>query len=138
MKTLQHIFATLIVVVTINNAAAQSFTPGIKIATASAQTKTVLVGATQTKYTQVNINVNTSFTTNFSSIEIERSFDNVQFSATIKNVQSFFTTENNSQVQITDASKLLTGKKVAFYRVKMIDNYGNTTFSKVTTVGLEG
>lgn len=138
MKTLQNIITTIAVILIVNNATAQSITPGIKIATAIAQTKTIMVGTTQTNFTQVNINVNALLTANFNTIEIERSFDNVQFTSTVKNVQSFFTVEKNNNLQFTDASKLLTGKKVAFYRVKMIDNYGNTTFSKVTTVGLEG
>jgi hypothetical protein len=138
MKTLQNIITIIAVILTVNNATAQSITPGIKIATATAQIKTIMVGTTQANFTQVNINVNALLSANFNTIEIERSFDNVQFTSTVKNVQSFFTVEKNNNIQFTDASKLLTGKKVAFYRVKMIDNYGNTTFSKVTTVGLEG
>lgn len=138
MKTLQHIIATLIVTLIVSSATAQSITPGIKIANATVQNKTMMVGNTSIHYTHVLFNIHTSFTSNFSTIEIERSFDNVHYTATIKNVNTFFTTEKNTQVQCTDASTLLVGKKIAFYRVKMVDNYGNTTFSKVTTVGLEG
>jgi hypothetical protein len=141
MKTLNNlkIATTLIIAIVFSTTSiAQSNIPSLQIATAIASNKIVVLGNKEISATQVDINLFTVLSNNFNSIEIERSFDNVHFNTAIKGTQNLFSNEVNNIVKITDASTLLNGKKLAFYRVKMIDNYGVVSYTNTTLVGLEG
>lgn len=141
MKTLHNLTIATLVIFTIafsNTSTAQTNTPSLQIATAIASNKSMVLGNKEINTTQVDINLFTVLSNNFNSIEIERSFDNVHFTTAIKGTQHLFTNEVNNIVKITDASTLLRGKKLAFYRVKMVDNYGVVSYTTSTLVGLEG
>lgn len=91
--------------------------------------------ATNTVATTTSANtVAVSFTAaNNTTIEIERSFYSNNF-VSIATVNSVF----GGNLQITDNSAELTGRKAAYYRVKTIDANGVVNYSNVSVINLTG
>jgi hypothetical protein len=133
MKTvnnLKNIIATIVIVLTASTTQAQ-----VNIEKAIASTNTQWLGTKEISTTQVGITV-TNNNNQLNTVAIEYSFDNVHFTTAF--ATETVTNEKNNATIYTHQSQYLTGKKLAFYRVKMVDNFGTVTYSTATTVGLEG
>jgi hypothetical protein len=113
MKTLTTIIATIIILTTANTATAQ--TNNVTIKNATVTTTTNWVGNQQVTNKAVAISINNN--NEAAAVTVEASFDNVTFA-------------NAATVNVNN-------KKIAYYRVKMIDNFGTVTYSATTIVGLE-
>ena len=113
MKTLTTIIATIIILATTTNATAQ--TNNVTIKNATVTTTNHWVGDQQVSNKNVAITINNN--NEAATVTVEASFDNVTFA-------------NAATVNVNN-------KKVAYYRVKMIDNFGTVTYSATTLVGLE-
>jgi hypothetical protein len=133
MKTfnnLKNIIATIVIVLTASITQAQ-----LNIEKAIAFTNTQWLGTKEISTTQVGITVSKN-NNQLNTVEVEYSFDNVHFTAAFATETA--TNEKSNVTVFTHQSNDLTGKKLAFYRVKMVDNFGTVTYSTATTVGLEG
>jgi menaquinone-dependent protoporphyrinogen IX oxidase len=124
---LKNIIATTVIILATTQAQ-------VKIEKAIASTNTQWLGTKEITTTQVQVSVTNNNQLN--AVAIEYSFDNVHF--IIASSIDTSTNEKNYQTNFTHQSQDLTGKKLAFYRVKMVDNFGTVTYSNATIVGLEG
>jgi hypothetical protein len=111
MKTLTTIIATIIILT--SSATAQTNNVTIKNATVTTTTNWVANQQVSNKTVAISINNNNEA----AAVTVEASFDNVTFA-------------NTATVNVNN-------KKIAYYRVKMIDNFGTITYSATTIVGLE-
>lgn len=111
MKTLTTIIATIFIL----TASATAQTNNVTIKNAIVTTTNNWVGNQQVSNKTVAITLNNN--NEAAAITVEASFDNVTFA-------------NAATVNVNN-------KKIAYYRVKMIDNFGTVTYSATTIVGLE-
>jgi hypothetical protein len=129
LNNLKNIIATIVIVLTASTTQAQ-----VNIEKAIASTNTQWLGTKEITTTQVGLTVTNNNQLN--TVAIEYSFDNVHFTTAFATETA--TNEKSNAITYTHQSQDLTGKKLAFYRVKMVDNFGTVTYSTATTVGLEG
>lgn len=83
-----------------------------------------------------NNNVNFTFTTvnetNASYFEVERSFDNVTFNL----VSKINAAGNSSSAKTYNVNDVVTGSSIAYYRIKVIDNNGEVTYSDIVSINI--
>ncbi|HMO61777.1 MAG TPA: T9SS type A sorting domain-containing protein [Ferruginibacter sp.] len=121
MKTITTLFATLITAITV-----QANTVEITSTTLSAASNENMVTL---HWTASNESGNTRY-------EIERSFYSNNFN-TVVTLQVPFTGNTVKNYRINDNAAALTGREIAYYRVKQIDANGTVTYSNTMIVALK-
>lgn len=135
MKTLTTTIISLISLLTINtNAKATNTTSTPENSNTAILTGTVLT--VETKDNNVVINWSSKNESGNSRFEIERSFYSNKFN-TIATLQMPFT--NGATVgnyRVSDNASELTGRTIAYYRVKQVNANGNISYSNVMVANL--
>ena len=83
-----------------------------------------------------NNNVNFAFTTvneiNARYFEVERSFDNVTFIP----VSKISAAGNSNSAKTYNVNDVVTGSSIAYYRIKIVDNNGEVSYSDIISVNI--
>jgi|GEM_PF-1524863 len=126
MKTITTLFISIIALVATTNANSNITINSTAVATTSlngtSNSNTVVLN-----WSANNIAANSRF-------EIERSFYSNNFS-TITTMPIAF---SNSNFRMNDNAAELSGRKIAYYRVKLVDANGTVTYSNTMVVNLNG
>lgn len=99
--------------------------------------KLTYFGATAKSNHSVFTNWITENEVNNSHFELERSFNNKDFSTAAVILGAKTTNGNSNNYEYTDKSVELTGKSFVYYRLKQVDNDGRLTYSDIRLVRFE-
>lgn len=133
MKMITILFISIVVLVKVSNA--KSISSDLEINSATFVSVTALTaGITQNT---VILNWSVKNESSNSRYEIERSFYSNKFTA-ISTFQVFFSSSNSiKNYRINDNASELTGRAMAYYRVKQLAANGTVTYSNVMEVNLQ-
>jgi hypothetical protein len=132
MKTLTTIFISLITLVSTANANENS--SNIEITSTTVVTTTALTAGNNNN--TVVLNWSAKNQANNSRFEIERSFYSNNFNM-IATMQIAFANNSTNNFRISDNAAELTGRVIAYYRVKQIDTNGTISYSNTMVVNLQ-
>ncbi len=86
---------------------------------------------------KVTVNWSTAADVNVVNFEIERSFDLNNFTTVAIITDEFSSDEKTNNYKINDASLALSGKNIAYYRIKQANIDGSITTSEIKIVSLK-
>jgi hypothetical protein len=95
------------------------------------------IGYNEMSYTKVLLLWNVNADADIARLEVECSFDLVNFSSIGKATEAVSTDRKSKTFQFEDKSWILSKQPVAQYRIKMVDNYGTVHYSEAKLVGLK-
>lgn len=82
----------------------------------------------------VNFKWTTSVVATFNHYEVERSFNNADFTTVGMILDGFDTDNAQKAFRFKDNKSALKGQSIAYYRMKQINNDGTVSYSNVVTV----